>query len=175
MDNPTPKPPLLVWQQDSGFTQHFHLYDGEAQIAGLKLEGGGSLGRYEAGDTHLTFKHEGFFGRHYRIYDDQTNAEIARFEANWTGGHGVLQFADGEQIAWKKTSFWLPHYAFERQDGSDLLCFKSKGMVKMRAEIEVLQPLPPDRLTLLTAFGMYLMVLASNAAVTTAAVVAVTA
>lgn len=164
MDNSSAAGQPLMWRQDGTFSQQYLLHSGNEVIANLKLEDiFGRIATLASSAGSFALKAEGYFGRHIRIYDASNNTEVARFESNLTGGHGVLEFPDGRQYGWAKISFWLKRYAFEDKNGSHLMVLQEKGMMPQGCEVKVAQPLPMPELIMLAGFGWYQMIMAMTA------------
>jgi hypothetical protein len=125
----------------------------------------GSLASAEVACQNWTFKKEGLFRPRFTVRIPNSDGNLAVFRLNWTGS-GTLEYPDGRQIRWRRTSFWRPDWVFVQGENRPLLRFKQRiGLLKISARVEFD---PADaampELPMLVALGWYLVLLAAQAA-----------
>jgi hypothetical protein len=55
---------------------------------------------------------------------------VAGFERRWSGRSGVLRFADGGQLEWRRTGWWRPGYEFTDRFSNPVVRFQLDGTVE---------------------------------------------
>lgn len=116
------------------------------------------------------FRRTGFWRTGTEIVDSSSNAAIAVFRPNWTGG-GSLVFSDGQIFRISTKGFWRPVWTVLADTGQPVLSIHSREKtVELPRELHVSE----ERLTLLLIFAWHIMQQAAEDAAAVAAVGVVT-
>jgi hypothetical protein len=170
----------LEWLQPKALERRYELQAGPAQLAALTFKSAwGTLATAETADGTWTFKRVGFLNPRVTVRAAGSPDDLAVYQPKFWGD-GTVTFADGVAFRWQPANFWATEWTFswagdvrivrfksgvDKAKLSDL--FKTQAMVELEPD-EWIQPFVP----LLTALGMYLIVLHQHDA---AGVVAATA
>jgi hypothetical protein len=172
----------LEWLQPKSLERTFELKSGEALLGVLSFRSAfGTLATAETADGVWTFKRVGFLNPRVTMRPAGSEADAAVYTPKFFGG-GTLQIMGGPAIEWKAANFWATEWVFAGPDEGSLLRFTSgreKGtfsdIFKTQAVVHV-EPAASKSpwLAMLTALGMYLLILhtedsAATVAATTAA------
>jgi hypothetical protein len=126
--------------------------------------------RAESAHGSWTFRRTGCLWTGTEIADASSNAPIAVFKPNWSGG-GMLAFSDGMTFRISCKGFWRPVWTVWAESGQPVLHLHSRGKT---VELPGKGQLSEDRVALLAIFTWHTMRRAEEEAASTAAVVAVT-
>jgi hypothetical protein len=156
----------LLWTQPKAMRREYQLADGDKLIGWLRFEETfGSRASAEVASQKWTFRKEGFFHPRFTVRIPNSDANLAVFRLNWSGS-GALEYSDGRQIRWRRTSFWRPDWIFVQSENRPLLRFKQRiGLMKISARVEFdpADAAMPD-LPMLVGLGWYLLLLATQGA-----------
>jgi hypothetical protein len=124
-------PQLFVWRRTSAIKDRYELRVGDECLGRLTL--GGLLlptARVEAGGYELDLAVGGMANRQVTIAEVQSEQVVAGFERRWSGRSGVLRFADGGQLEWRRTGWWRPGYEFTDRFSHPVVRFQLDGTVE---------------------------------------------
>ncbi len=156
----------LLWTQPKAMRREYQLANGDKLIGWLRFEGTfSSSASAEVAFQKWTFKKESLFRPRFTVRMPNSDLNLAVFRLKWTGS-GTLEYPDGRQIRWRRTSFWRPAWVFVQDENRPLLRFKQRiGLLRISARVEFD---PADaavpELPMLIALGWYLLLLATQAA-----------
>jgi hypothetical protein len=155
----------LLWTQPKAMRREYQLANGDELIGWLRFEEiFGSRASAEVASQKWMFKKEGLFRPRVNVRIPNSDANLAAFHLNWSGS-GHLEYPDGRQIHWRRTSFWRPDWIFVQGENRPLLRFKQRiGLLRISARVEFdpADASMPD-LPMLVALGWYLLLLAAQA------------
>ena len=156
----------LVWVQPSRMKQDFELRSGDDVVATLHWERS-SLTTAKTAFQSWTFKREGFWHPRITVRAPGSDANVAVFEAGWTGA-GLLELGQGRSLRFGPANFWRSQWQWEEAKGSPLVQFKVSGrLLKLEGQVEIASQATAEspELPLLVVLGWYLLVrFAQNAA-----------
>jgi hypothetical protein len=156
----------LLWTQPKAMRREYQLTNGDEIIGGLHFERiFSSCASAGVASQNWTFKKEGFIHPRFLVRIPNSDVNLAVFRLKWTGS-GTLEYPDGRQIRWCRTSFWRPNWVFIQGENRPLLRFKQRiGLMKISARVEFdpADAAMPD-LPMLAALGWYLLLLATQGA-----------
>ena len=123
------------WRQPEAFRRYHELMADGRNVASLRFEKGcGTLATAEYGDAQWTFKRSGFWSPRVSVRQAGSQTDLAVFTPRWTGG-GELAFAGGLKFPLKSLSFWGGEWAFETEDGSEVVSVRGPhGLVRNSGE-----------------------------------------
>jgi hypothetical protein len=150
----------LTWQQPRLLEREYELRAGDELLATLRwVRRLGTLALAETARERWTFKRAGFWRPRVTVRAEGTDADLATFEANWSGG-GTLATGDGQHYQWRAANFWHTKWHWTDAAGTPLVQFSSSQILKQSARVEVTQAGAdvPD-LALLATLGWYLLIL----------------
>ncbi len=168
---------VLSCLQPKTLSRFFEIRNDGELAASLSFESKfGSRATATAADGTWTFKRIGFLNPHITIRNLGEEHDLGVYEPRFLGG-GVLSLPKGLTLKWKPSGFWGNSWSFILSDQNALLAFKSglehnklADMFKTQATIEI-SPIPYLRkyLTMLAAFGVYLIIMEQEESSTVAA------
>jgi hypothetical protein len=130
----------LVWTQPKAHTRSFELRSGENLIATLEFESAfGSRASARTDDAAWTFKRTGFFTPRVTARVDGNEQDIAVYHPSFTGSHGTLDLASGEQLQLKCVNFWSTEWAVTDANDNTLLICHNRGVFSQGAELEIVE------------------------------------
>ena len=149
----------LEWRRDGVFSSGSTLFDGEAEIATLKVRGFFERRAvFEIGGRRWNLRMTGLFGSGMNAASEGDTEPVARFRANfWSGG--VLSLSGDRELRWKKEGFFARRRSFIRGDDVLLRFERQFGSFRSRVWMTV-EPAARDRmpdLDLLAGVGWFLM------------------
>jgi hypothetical protein len=159
----------LEWRQTSVFHRDYQLCSGDRQVAGLTFRSAlGSLAEAGLGGERFTFKRTGFLSRVVTARREGGEENLAEFRANWCGNKGELRLQSGDVLGFRATSMWGRSWELSGPAGGALLTFRSRGVMRHGAEVEV-DPAARERadLPLLLLLGWYILLLHKRDAAST--------
>jgi hypothetical protein len=124
-------PQIFVWRRTSAIKDRYELRAGDECLGRLTL--GGLLlptARVEAGGFELDLAVGGMANRQVSIAEAQSERVMAAFERRWSGRKGVLRFADGGQLEWRRTGWWRAGYEFTDRFSNPVVRFHLDGTVE---------------------------------------------
>jgi hypothetical protein len=158
---------VLSCLQPKTLDRYFELRDNGEIVATLAFESkSGTLATARTADGTWTFKRVGFLNPHITVRCAGDDQDLAVYEPRLLGG-GILSFPQGLKMKWKPTSFWGNSWSFVLSDENILVGFKSglehnklADIFKTQATVDI-NPIPYVKkyLTMLAAFGMYLILM----------------
>jgi hypothetical protein len=160
------------WRQPEAFRRFHELTADGRTVASLRFEKGcGTLATAAYGDARWTFKRSGFWSPRVSVREPGSQTDLAVFTPRWTGG-GELAFAAGRRFQLKSLSFWGGEWAFETEDGSEVVSVHGPhGLVRNSGEAALglsAARLPETPILLLLIWYLRLL-MQDDAAATTAA------
>lgn len=162
------------WRQPEAFRRYHELLADGQTVASLRFEKKcGTLATAEYGDARWTFKRTGFWSPRVTVRQPGSETDLAIFTPRWSGG-GELAFAAGRKFQLKSLSFWGGEWAFETEDGSEVLSVRGPhGLVRNSGEASLglaAASLPETPILLMLIWYLRLLML-EDAAATAGAVV----
>ena len=111
----------LEWRQPKAFQRYYEfMTDGEL-AATLRFEKScGTLATAEYGGHRWTFKRTGFWSPAISVREAGSDTDAAVFSPRWKGGGEVI-FRSGRRFVLKSVSFWGGEWAFETEEGSEVV------------------------------------------------------
>jgi hypothetical protein len=127
----------LSWTQPSGFDMDYELRAGGEIAATLSFRSRfGTFATASSGDGIWTFKRVGFWSTRVTVRGPDDAAELGNFKNNtWRNG-GTLTLPGDRQLR-ATTNFWKTNLEFQDESGTSLIRFKSRGIVRMAADVEL--------------------------------------
>src|SRR5215472_10520854 len=128
----------LDWRQPEALKRHYQLGHEAETVATLKFEKScGSLATGVFGADQWTFKRSGFLSPRVSIRKAGSEIDHAIFTPSWTGS-GWAAFDTGRRYHLRATNFWATEWAFEAEDGSQLVVLTGPhGRFKQGGDIHV--------------------------------------
>ena len=121
--------------------------------------------RAESAHGSWKFRRTGCFRTGTEIVDANSNAQIAIFKPQWSGGV-KLAFSDGMTFRLTCKGFWRPVWTVWAESGQAILQLHTR---EKAVELPGTAPVAEDRLTLLAIFVWHIMRQAAEEAASTAA------
>lgn len=91
----------------------------------------------EWGEQRWTFKRAGFWSPKVTVRVAGSERDAAVFTPKWKGG-GELVFGDGRRFTLKSLSFWGAQWAFESEDGAEVISVHGPhGLIHSKGEVSV--------------------------------------
>ncbi|MDQ2906923.1 MAG: hypothetical protein M3Y81_25720 [Chloroflexota bacterium] len=148
----------LVWMQPDALKSVYELRAGNEIAATLLWETKyGVLA--ESADGRWRFTREGIINQRNTIREAASNADIALYKPKFTSSGGRLLLSGGDSFTWQNLRFWGSEKAWLDAAGTPLVRFDSTSLKRIPVTIEP-GAVSLLQLSLLLAFGCYLLVLA---------------
>lgn len=159
--------PDLRWIHPDPAVRYHELRSPEGKVASIRWRNAeGTLATGEWGEHSWTFKRFGFFHPKITIRRRGSEANVAGFEPNMSGG-GILHLEDG--INYRLVgNFWRAEWRWVSGGGRDGLEFRRDFSVEERNEGHitwVADDLREEMLHLLALFGWYVVIMLADDAV----------
>lgn len=111
----------LEWRQPKALERYHELIANGEVTGTLRFEKlCGTLAMAEYGRRRWTFKRTGFWSPRVSVREAGSPTDAAVFTPKWKGG-GELVFQSGRRFTLKSMSFWGGEWAFETQDGTEVV------------------------------------------------------
>lgn len=135
----TPRPGAgLVWAQPKALTRSFELRSDDQLIATLDFDSAfGSRASARTAGAVWTFKRTGFFSPKVTARVTGQDQDIAVYHPSFTGSHGRLDLASGEQLQLKCVNFWSTEWAVTDAHENTLMICHNRGIFNQGAELEI--------------------------------------
>jgi hypothetical protein len=156
----------FVWQRTNPLKDQYELRAGGRTLARLTIGGPPFvLAQLESDDLHVVFTAEWAENRRIRVADADGQLVVATYERRWSSRTGVVQFATGGQLEWRRAGWRRADHVVTDRFGNPLLRFGPAGGVTgygLGTELEPLIDSWSD-LVVLLALGWLLLIVAGAA------------
>src|SRR5215510_2121011 len=124
----------LEWRQPSALKRYYELISSDQLAGTLRFEKGiGTLATAECSGQRWTFKRTGFWSPTVSVRAAGSTSDSAIFTPRWKGG-GELVFQSGRRFLLKSVRFWGGEWAFETDEGTEIVSAIPHGIIRNRAE-----------------------------------------
>jgi hypothetical protein len=156
----------FVWQRTNPLTDQYELCAGGRTLARLTIGGPPFvLAQLESDYRHVVFTAEWAENRRIRVADADGQQVVATYQRRWSGRTGVVQFATGGQLEWRRAGWRRADHVVTDRFGNPLLRFGPAGGVTGHGLGTELEPLIGSwsDLVVLLALGWLLLIVAGAA------------
>lgn len=149
----------LAWKQVPAQPRSYELRSGDDVLAGLEfLKIFGTLARGRTAEQSWTFKRAGFLSPIVTARVEGGTQECAVFHPDFSGSHGQIRLAGGENFEFRLAGVWSRHALLVDDSRREVFRIHLKGDAALGATVEVRLPETPA-LALLLLLTWYVLVL----------------